>query len=104
MYAIVRTSGRQYRVEEGAFIDVDRTAHEVGASLELSEVLLLAGDGETRIGRPLVQGARVQATVVDHFKGPKVIVWKYAPKKRYRRKQGHRHQYTRLHIDKIVTA
>lgn len=104
MYAIVRTGGRQYRVEEGAVIDVERLPLEVGASVELDEVLLVAGDGAPQVGQPLVEGVKVQATVVEQFKAKKVIVWKYIPKERYRRRQGHRHQYTRLQIDKIVTA
>ena len=104
MYAIVRTGGRQYRVEEGALIDVERMQREVGDTFELGEVLLVAGEGETHIGRPLVKDAKVQVTVVNQFKGRKVLVWKYIPKERYRRKQGHRQQYTRLRVDKIITA
>lgn len=104
MYAIVRTGGHQYRVEEGAVIDVERLNHDVGDHVELREVLLVADENGAHIGRPLVEGAAVQATVVDHILGPKVIIWKYTPKERYRRKKGHRQQYTRLHIDKIVTA
>lgn len=103
MYAIVRTGGRQYRAEEGAIIDVERMPEEIGAEIELDEVLLVADDDETKIGQPLVEGVSVKATVMDQFKGKKIIVWKYIPKERYRRKKGHRQNYTRLRIDEIVT-
>jgi large subunit ribosomal protein L21 len=101
MYAIFRAAGRQYRAEEGAIIDVDRLPHEVGETVEFDEVLLVAGDGETQIGKPLVEGASIKATVVDQFRGKKVIVWKYIPKERYRRKKGHRQHYTRLRVEDI---
>jgi large subunit ribosomal protein L21 len=104
MYAIVRTGGRQYRAEPGAHIDVERLPYAVGEAIELDEVLLLADDGDTTIGQPLVDDAKVKATVVDQFRGDKIIVWKYNPKKRYRRKRGHRQYYTRLRIDEIVRA
>jgi large subunit ribosomal protein L21 len=101
MYAIFRAAGRQYRAEKGAIIDVDRLPHEVGETVEFDEVLLVAGDGETQIGKPLVEGASIKATVVDQFRGKKVIVWKYIPKERYRRKKGHRQHYTRLRVEDI---
>jgi large subunit ribosomal protein L21 len=101
MYAIVRTGGRQYHAEEGALIDVERMPHEVGEEIELNEVLLFANGDDVKIGQPLVEGTSVTATVVDQFKGKKIIVWKYIPKQRYRRKRGHRQYYTRLRIDKI---
>ncbi len=104
MYAVVRTGGRQYRVQEGAVIDVEKLPYEVGQTVDLDEVLLVA-DGETAtIGQPLVAGARVQATVVDQLRARKILVWKYRPKKRYRRLRGHRQQYTRLRIEKIIPA
>jgi large subunit ribosomal protein L21 len=101
MYAIVRTGGRQYRAEVGALIDVERLPNEVGEEIELKDVLLVANSDGVKIGQPLVEGASVTATVVDQFKGKKVIVWKYIPKQRYRRKRGHRQYYTRLRIDTI---
>ncbi len=104
MYAVVRTGGRQYRVQEGAVIDVEKLPYEVGQTIDLDEVLLVA-DGETAtIGHPFVKGAKVQATVVDQLRARKILVWKYRPKKRYRRMRGHRQQYTRLRIEKIVPA
>ena len=102
MYAIFRSGGRQYRAEIGAELNLERLPYEVGGKVDFKEVLLI-GDGPiTQIGKPLVKGAVVAATVVEQFKGKKIIVWKYRPKKRYRRKQGHRQYYTRLRIDDIV--
>ena len=101
MYAIVRSGGKQYRAEVGATIDVDRLPQAVGESLELADVLLVADEADTRIGQPLVEGARVSATVVEQFRGKKIIVYKYRQRTNYRRKQGHRQYYTRLRIDDI---
>ncbi|MBN1964084.1 MAG: 50S ribosomal protein L21 [Anaerolineae bacterium] len=104
MYAIVRTGGRQYRAEVGAVIDVERLPQEVGEAIELNEVLLVADGGEATLGQPLVEGAAVKATVVEQYRARKVLVWKYNPRKRYRRRRGHRQYYTRLRIDEIVSA
>jgi large subunit ribosomal protein L21 len=104
MYAIVRSGGRQYRVEQGAEIDVERLPYEIGESFEIDEVLLVADGDNATIGKPLVNGAKVKATVVNQFRDRKVIVWKYRPKQRYRRMKGHRQYYTRLRIDEIISA
>ncbi len=104
MYAVVRTGGRQYRVEPGAEVDVERLAIEVGQPVELDEVLLVADGDSTTVGTPLVAGAKVKATVVNQYRDRKILVWKYRPKQRYRRRKGHRQYYTRLRIDEIVTA
>ena len=101
MYAIVRSGGKQYRAEVGATIDVDRLPQDVGESLELGDVLLIVDEADTRIGQPLVEGALVRATVVEQFRGKKIIVYKYRQRTNYRRKQGHRQYYTRLRIDDI---
>ena len=101
MYAIIRSGGKQYRAEIGATIDVDRLPHDVGVSLEISDVLLVADGDETRIGQPQVDGATVSATVVEQFRGKKIIVYKYRQRTNYRRKQGHRQYYTRLRIEDI---
>ena len=102
MYAVVRTGGRQYRAEEGALIDVERLHIEEGDSIKLDEVLLVVPDeGDVTIGKPLVTGATITATCVKQYRARKVLVWKYNPKKRYRRRRGHRHYYTRLRIDSI---
>lgn len=102
MYCIVRTGGRQFRVEAGQTLDVERMpTREIGESFTLNEVLLV-GNGETTvIGQPLVEGASVAVTVVDQFRGDKVIVFKYRQRTSYRRMRGHRHYHTRLQIDAI---
>lgn len=101
MYAIIRSGGKQYRAEVGATIDVDRLPQEVGETIEISDVLLLANGEDTRIGQPQIDGASVTATVVEQFRGKKIIVYKYRQRTNYRRKQGHRQYYTRLRIEDI---
>lgn len=101
MYAIVESGGRQYRAEVGHSFSVEKLPYEVGEQIEFDNVLLLANDDDVRIGQPTVSGVSVKATVVDQYKGKKIFVWKYRPRKRYRRRQGHRQQYTRLRIDEI---
>ena len=100
-YAIVEDGGKQYKAVEGNTIDVDRFDAEEGDQLDLERVLLVADGDEVQVGTPLVTGAKVQATVVSQVKGPKVVVFKYKPKQRYRIKKGHRQQYTRIIIDSI---
>lgn len=99
--AIVESGGKQYRAVEGTTIDVDRLAHEVGKKFDFERVLLMTEDDVFMVGTPTVSDIVVSATVVDHIKGPKVISFKYRPKKRIRVKGGHRHFYTRLMIDFI---
>jgi large subunit ribosomal protein L21 len=94
--------GKQYKVSAGDSVDVEKLPFEVGEKIELDRVLLVADGDEVRVGQPTVKGAKVSATVTDHAKGRKVIVFKYKPKIRYRRKKGHRQAYTRLTIDEIV--
>ncbi|MFW5943014.1 MAG: 50S ribosomal protein L21 [Chloroflexota bacterium] len=101
MYAIVESGGRQYRAEVGHSFSVEKLPYEVGEQIEFDNVLLLADDDDVRIGQPTVSGVSVKATVVDQYKGKKIFVWKYRPRKRYRRRKGHRQQYTRLRIDEI---
>lgn len=101
-YAVIENGGKQYRVEEDSTILVDRMPAEVGQEIMLDTVLLLVNDGQTSVGTPAVGGVRVNTTVVGHEKGPKLIVFKYRPKKHYRKKNGHRQQYTRLKINTIV--
>jgi large subunit ribosomal protein L21 len=102
-YAIVEDGGKQYKAVIGSTIEVDRFPSEVGDVIDLERVLLVSEDDQVVVGTPLVEGARVQATVVEQFKATKVIVFKYAPKKRMRVKRGHRQLYTRLRIESIVT-
>jgi len=101
-YAIVEDGSKQYKAVEGATIDVDYFAAEAGDQFDLDRVLLFVDGEQVTVGAPLVSGAKVQATVVDQVKGPKVIVFRYKPKKRIRVKTGHRQKYTRLQIDSIV--
>ncbi len=104
MYAVIKTGGKQYRVEQGATIRVEKLAGEPGkgATVELGEVLLV-GDGETvKVGQPFVEGAKVQAEVLGAVLGPKLIVFKFRRRKAYRRKNGHRQQYTALKITGIT--
>lgn len=102
MYAVIKTGGKQYRVSPGDSVEVEKLPHEVGEQVELDQVLLVASGSDTKIGQPLVEGAKVKATVTRQAKGRKVVVFKYRPSKRYRRKKGHRQHYTRLRIDEIV--
>ena len=102
MYAIVESGGKQYKAVPGATIEVDRLQAEEGAQIDLDQVLLVSDGEEIQVGTPIVDGASVKATVVEHFKGRKIIVFKYIPRERYRRKQGHRQQYTRLQIDEVL--
>jgi len=100
-FVIVEQGGKQYRAAEGDSIEVDRLPNEVGESLTLEEVLLSVDDGKVTVGTPVVDGVKVQAKVLDHYKGRKILVFKYRPKQRYRVKTGHRQQYTRLLIESI---
>lgn len=104
MYAVVRTGGRQYRVEEGRAVRVGRLPGEPGDTVELAEVLLM-GDGETvTVGAPTVDGARVLGTIAEQGRAPKVVVFRYKAKTRSRKKTGHRQAYTRLIIEDILAA
>jgi large subunit ribosomal protein L21 len=104
VYAIVKCGGRQYRAEEGNSIVVEKLPYEVGEQIELDSVLLLSDGTSVSVGQPAVDGASVKATVVEQFRGKKIFVWKYRPRKRYRRRQGHRQYYTRLRVDEIVSG
>ncbi|GAG33141.1 unnamed protein product [marine sediment metagenome] len=101
MYAVIETGGKQYKATVGATIDVEKLDAEVGQAIELDRVLMVAEEGRVRVGRPILDNATVSATVVEHGRRRKVIVFKYRAKQRYRRKAGHRQWYTRLHIDAI---
>jgi large subunit ribosomal protein L21 len=99
-YAIIRSGGKQFRVEEGQQVRVPLLDKEVGSTLEL-DVLLLGGEDESKVGTPMVDGARVAATVVDHGRDTKIIVFKKKRRKQYKRTRGHRQDYTTLKIDSI---
>ena len=101
-YAIIETGGKQYRVKEGDRITVERLATEAGQELTIDRVLMIGGDGSTRIGTPVVDGASVTARVDEHFRGDKLIIFKFKPKKRYRRRTGHRQELSKLTITGIA--
>ena len=101
MFAIVATSGKQFKVTEGDRILVDRVSANVGQTVRLDSVLLLGGDSKPLVGTPFVDGAAVEATVVSHRSGDKVIVFKFEARKRHRRKTGHRQQLSELRIGAI---
>lgn len=101
MYALVETGGKQYKVSVGDTIDVEKLDYPAGETIELDRVLMVSDDENVRVGQPVLEGARVKATVLRHDRARKVLVFKYRPKQRYRRKIGHRQPYTRLRIDDI---
>jgi|RhiMetdeSRZDD1v2_1073273.scaffolds.fasta_scaffold158557_2 large subunit ribosomal protein L21 len=103
MYAIVRIAGKQYVAEPGKALVTERLSNKVGDKIEIGDVLLIGDGDNTMIGQPFVDGGLVRAEVVEQFKAKKVVVFKYKRKERYRRKSGHRHQYTRLMINSIVS-
>lgn len=101
MEAIIRDSGQQFRVKKGQTIEVDYRDAEPGSTLEFPEVLYVWTDGETRVGTPLVKGARVVAKVLGEARGPKLIVMDFRRRKNSRRRVGHRQSYTRVQIEDI---
>lgn len=100
MYAIVKTGGKQYCVEEGKKISVEKLDAEVGAEVVFDQVLLVAGD-DVQVGAPVVAGAKVTAKVLEQGKGKKIRIFKYKAKSNYRRRQGHRQPYTKVEVTKI---
>lgn len=101
MYAIIKTGGKQYRVNEGDVISVEKLDVASGEKVVFDQILVLSKDGELQVGAPVVTGAKVEGTVVQQGKEKKVIVFKYKPKKDYRKKQGHRQPFTKIKIEKI---
>lgn len=102
MYAIVATGGKQYKVQEGETLRVEKLPGEIGSPVTFDQVLMVAGDGDVNIGTPTVANAQVNAHIVEQGKAKKIIVFKYKRRKRYRRKLGHRQQYTAVRIDSIA--
>ncbi|MGO0123535.1 50S ribosomal protein L21 [Desulfothermobacter acidiphilus] len=100
MYAVIETGGKQYRVEEGQRLRVEKLPVGVG-EVVTPRVLMLVKDEEVKVGTPEVAGARVELRVLRHGKQPKIVIFKYKPKKNYRRKQGHRQLYTEVLVSKI---
>jgi large subunit ribosomal protein L21 len=101
MYVIIETGGKQYRVQEGDIVNVEKLDAAVGQVLDLNQVLLVEKDGNVTIGAPVVDGVTVVAKVLEQGKGDKVIAFRYKPKKHVRVKKGHRQPYTKLSIETI---
>ncbi|MFU0825351.1 50S ribosomal protein L21 [Clostridium sp.] len=101
MYAIIETGGKQYRVQEGDVVFVEKLNAEVDTNVELTDVIAVNKDGNLVVGTPVVDGAKVVAKVLKQGKARKVVVFKYKPKKDSRKKRGHRQPYTKLQIEKI---
>ena len=101
-YAIIEDGGKQFKAVIGEAIDVDRYPLEVGEEIDMDRVLLISDGANVKVGTPFIQGAKVQATVIAHTKGPKIIVFRYKAKERIRSKTGHRQKYTQVRIDAIT--
>ena len=101
MYAIVETGGKQYKVTEGTMLMIEKLDVEAGYEYTFDKVLFLNKDGQVQVGAPLIEGAAVIGTVVEHGKDKKIIVYKYKSKKNYRRKQGHRQPFTKVKVTEI---
>lgn len=102
MYAVLNTGGKQYKVSEGDILRVEKISAELNSTVELTDVLAVSnGEGKLTIGNPVVEGAKVVAKVLAHGKAKKVVVFKFKPKKDYRKKQGHRQPFTKILIEKI---
>jgi large subunit ribosomal protein L21 len=104
MYAVVETGGKQYRMAPGGVVAVERVPGDVGEVVELSRVLLVAEGEKVQIGSPLVPGAKVRATILGQVRSPKVTVFKFRRRKKYRRKTGHRQRLTRLRVEEIAVG
>jgi len=101
VYAIIETGGKQLRVEPGRFYDVERLAVELDDKVSIDKVFYIQNDSDIHVGQPFVDGAMVEGTVIRHMRGRKIIVYKMQPKKKTRKKQGHRQELTRLMINSI---
>ena len=101
MYAIIQTGGKQYRVSEGDVLSVEKLPVAEGEEVVFDQVLTVVADGDVKIGKPVLEGAKVTAKVVEHGKGEKILVFKYKAKSNYRRRQGHRQPFTKVRIESI---
>ena len=100
-YAIIKTGGKQYRVSEGDVLNIEKLDVEAGSEVVFDEVLTVVADSDVKIGKPVVDGAKVTAKVVEHGKAEKIFVFKYKAKSNYRKRQGHRQPFTKVEISKI---
>ena len=101
MYAIIEACGKQYKVSKGDVVFFEKLEAEEGKTVKFDKVILVSDEGKVELGTPYVKGAKVEGKVIAHGKGKKIIVFKYKPKKNYRRKQGHRQPYTKVEITSI---
>ena len=101
MYAVIKTGGKQYKVAAGDYLKVEKLDGDVGSKVEIDKILMVADGDNVTIGSPLVAGAKVNATVLSHGKGDKVMIFKFHRRKHYRKTQGHRQSYTEIQIDDI---
>jgi large subunit ribosomal protein L21 len=101
MYAIIETGGKQYRVQEGDVLRIEKLEAEAGQTVEISSILAVSKDGKLTVGAPTVEGAKAVLKVVEQGRAKKIIVFKYKSKKNYRRKQGHRQPFTKVVVEKI---
>lgn len=101
MYAVIETGGKQYKVSEGDVLEVEMLNQDEQEQVVFDKVMLVKDGEQVRVGTPTVDDAKVEGTVLEHGKGDKITVFKYKPKKNYRRKQGHRQPYSKVKIDKI---
>ena len=101
MYAIIETGGKQYKVSEGDVLQVEKLQASEGETVELDKVMAISKDDGLTVGTPWIENAKVTATILNHGKKDKIIVFKYKPKKNYRKKQGHRQPFTQLKVEKI---
>ncbi|MBP3821762.1 50S ribosomal protein L21 [bacterium] len=104
MFAIVETGGKQYQVEEGRYVDIELLEGEAESKVVFDKIVMLVNGKKSKVGQPYVSGASVEGKIVKHDKAKKIIVFKQRPKKGYRKKQGHRQQFTRVMISKIRTS
>ena len=104
MYAVIKTGGKQYKVEAGATLKVEKLLGEVGSKVVIDKVLMIADGESTTIGAPLIAGATVNATVVSHGRADKVMIFKFRRRKHYRKTQGHRQSFTEIQIGEILAA
>ena len=104
MFAIVETGGKQYQVEEGRYVDIELLEGEADSKVVFDKIVMLVNGKKSKVGQPYVTGASVEGKILKHDKAKKIIVFKQRPKKGYRKKQGHRQQFTRVMISKIRTS
>ncbi|MFY9174024.1 MAG: 50S ribosomal protein L21 [Peptococcia bacterium] len=103
MYAIIETGGKQYKVQKGDILSLEKLNAAEGENVEITRVLAVVKDGEVVVGKPVVDGAKAVLKVLEHGKGDKVLVFKYKPKKNYRRMRGHRQPYTKVSVEEIIS-